>query len=107
MNGLSIIKVFLDSLSILINDNKNLLGLSHLVHKCVSEVLKNLWINLTVHERILQETGGHNVEIHTLDVLPKRGVSVEEALFCFLEDVHREEMPEFQADFEELVFWDV
>ena len=65
MDSFSVIEVLLDSLSVLVDDDQDLLGLCHLVDQGLPQLLEDLRVDLSVHVGVLKKAWGHNIEVHT------------------------------------------
>ena len=67
MNCSHVIVLLLHCLTILIDHNKNFIGLCHLIDQCLSEFLENSGVYLTMHERALKKIASSS-KLHAWDI---------------------------------------
>lgn len=105
MNGLNIVYLLFDCLSIFINDNQHFPWLCHDINNCLSEIFHDRWVYLSMHEwvqyAILELT---IIEVHSClchTILPI--VLIKYLGPGFLQDVHGKEMPIVKTNLDEFI----
>lgn len=99
-----IFKIDLNRLPVFIDDHEDLLRFSHRVNQGLSQIINNFWINLSMHVR-QRSLVRSKVLIHKVKAYNGLLALAKHLAFCFLQDVHGEEVPKVNTNFENLIFW--